>query len=139
MKGLCSKHQLWKSLWWPIKIINAVSTQFFIMFDRYPDTWSFMYDVHHSVCLQPCLKLITLYILTSVYIFFMLFSIMVLTERICLTIKSFFSWWSFPLFSWPHAGVRVNTNRGNSYSSLLWVKGLIRAVSKSTLIISCSR
>ena len=26
---------------------------------------------------------------------------MVLTKRICLTIKSFFSWWSFPLFSWP--------------------------------------
>ena len=25
----------------------------------------------------------------------------VLTRRICLTIKSFFSWWSFPLFSWP--------------------------------------
>ena len=25
--------------------------------------------------------------------------IMVLTRRICLTIKSFFSWWSFPLFS----------------------------------------
>ena len=25
----------------------------------------------------------------------------VLTRRICWTIKSFFSWWSFPLFSWP--------------------------------------
>ena len=25
----------------------------------------------------------------------------VLTRRICLTIKSFFSWWSFPLFLWP--------------------------------------
>ena len=25
----------------------------------------------------------------------------VLTRRICLTNKSFFSWWSFPLFSWP--------------------------------------
>ena len=24
----------------------------------------------------------------------------VLTRRICLTIKSFFSWWSFSLFSW---------------------------------------
>ena len=24
----------------------------------------------------------------------------VLTRRICLTIKSFISWWSFPLFSW---------------------------------------
>ena len=26
---------------------------------------------------------------------------MVLTRRICLTIKIFFSWWSFPLFLWP--------------------------------------
>ena len=25
----------------------------------------------------------------------------VLTRRICLTIKSLFSWWSLPLFSWP--------------------------------------
>ena len=25
----------------------------------------------------------------------------VLTGRICLTIKSFFTWWPFPLFSWP--------------------------------------
>ena len=25
----------------------------------------------------------------------------VLMRRICLTIKSFFSWWLFPLFSWP--------------------------------------
>ena len=25
-----------------------------------------------------------------------------LTRRICLTIKSFFTWWSFPLFSWPY-------------------------------------
>ena len=25
----------------------------------------------------------------------------VLTRRICLTIKRLFSWWSFPLFSWP--------------------------------------
>ena len=25
----------------------------------------------------------------------------VLTRRICLTIKSFFSWWSFVLFTWP--------------------------------------
>ena len=26
---------------------------------------------------------------------------MALTRRICLTIKRVFSWWSFPLFSWP--------------------------------------
>ena len=42
------------------------------------------------------------YTLTSVCIFFKLLSLhnypKVLTRRICLTIKS---WWSFPLFSWP--------------------------------------
>ena len=33
----------------------------------------------------------------------------VLTRRICLTIKSFFSWWSFSLFSWPSCLIqRVN-------------------------------
>ena len=26
---------------------------------------------------------------------------MVLTGRFCVTVNSFFSWWSFPLFSWP--------------------------------------
>ena len=37
-------------------------------------------------------------------IFSILFSIhfyKILIRRICLTIKSLFSWWSFPLFSWP--------------------------------------
>ena len=41
-----------------------------------------------------------LYSLRSVYVFFLLFSIhffKVLTERIYLTIKSFFSWLSFPV------------------------------------------
>ena len=35
---------------------------------------------------------------------------MLLTRRICLTIKSFFSWWSFYLFSWPkifYSGVDI--------------------------------
>ena len=48
--------------------------------------------------------LITLYILTSVYSFSILFSIHFLwywQKEIGLTIKSFFSWWSFSLFSWP--------------------------------------
>ena len=43
--------------------------------------------------------------LEMVCIFSILFSptsfLKVLTRGICLTIKGFFSWWSFPLFSWP--------------------------------------
>ena len=49
-------------------------------------------------------KTSNLYTLTSVYIFPILFSVHFLNvpaRRICLTIKRFFSWWSFPLFSWP--------------------------------------
>ena len=41
--------------------------------------------------------------ITSVCIFPWLFHTIskVLKRRICLTIKSFFTWWTFPLFSWP--------------------------------------
>ena len=44
---------------------------------------------------------IKLYTLTSVCKFSILISIhlVLLTRRICLTIKSFFSWWSFPFWS----------------------------------------
>ena len=38
----------------------------------------------------------------------------VLARRICLTIKSFFSWWSFPLFPWPfHVWFRRDIVRRN--------------------------
>ena len=30
----------------------------------------------------------------------------VLKRRICLLIKSFFHWWSFPLFSWPQCAIQ---------------------------------
>ena len=30
----------------------------------------------------------------------------VLTRRICVTIKSFFGWWSLPLFSWPQSVIQ---------------------------------
>ena len=45
---------------------------------------------------------LTLYSLTSVWIFSitLLTFLRVLTRRICSSIKSFFSWWSSPLFSW---------------------------------------
>ena len=45
---------------------------------------------------DPSVPKISLRILhTAVYIF-----PMILTRRICLTIRSFFGWWSFSLFSW---------------------------------------
>ena len=51
------------------------------------------------------LNLSTLYSLSSLCINF-LYTVLytfpkVLTRRICLIIKSCFSWWSFPSFSWP--------------------------------------
>ena len=45
----------------------------------------------------------------------------VLTRRICLTIKSFFTWWSFPLFSWPYCliqGWYCEENLDSSHSHL---------------------
>ena len=51
------------------------------------------------VCDHP----LTLYTLTSVCIFSLLFPYTfpnVLTKRIYIKIKSFLNWWSFPLFSW---------------------------------------
>ena len=54
-------------------------------------------------CTKKSLKMSAQYV-TSVWIFSILFSIhfpTVLLRRICLIIKSFFSWWSFLLFSWP--------------------------------------
>ena len=137
-EGLCSKHQLWKFYGGQFRLLTQLvpSLSSCLIDTQTPGHSCMMYIILFVSSHAPSL---TLYILISVYIFFILFFIIVLTERICLIIKSFFSWWSFPLFSWPHAGVRVNNNRGNSYSSPLRVKGLIRAVSKSTLIISCSR
>ena len=44
----------------------------------------------------------------SLHKFSILFSthFLVLIGRICFTIKNFFSWWSFPLFSWPYCGIQ---------------------------------
>ena len=45
----------------------------------------------------------------------------VLTRRICLTVKSFFTWWSFPLFSWPYCliqGWYCEENLDSSHSHL---------------------
>ena len=47
-------------------------------------------------------SVLTLYSLISVCIFSVLFSLRFQQyQQESLTIKSFFSWWSFPLFSWP--------------------------------------
>ena len=50
-----------------------------------------------SSCLNPLHVNIGMHILHTVVNTFP----KVLTRRICLLIKSFFHWWSFPLFSWP--------------------------------------
>ena len=65
---------------------------------------SYMNTTHFAIFEKECKSFInplhpkiSLYILhTALYTF-----PKVLTERICLPIKSFFCWWSFPLFSWP--------------------------------------
>ena len=52
----------------------------------------------------------TLCTLTSLCLFSMVFSIHFLRcwkKEFFLTIKSFFNWWSFPLFSWPQCLIQV--------------------------------
>ena len=70
--------------------------------------WQAHCHLNNSVKIQvhsfKFITYLTLYTLKSVYIFSILFSIhlpKVLTRRICIPIKRFFSCWSFPLFSWP--------------------------------------
>ena len=46
---------------------------------------------------DPSHSKISIHILNTVLYTFPI----VLTKRICLAIKSFFIWWSFPFFSWP--------------------------------------
>ena len=59
----------------------------------------------------------------------------VLTRRICLTIKSFFSWWSFPLFSLFNLGV---TFYGEfRCQSLLRVKRLILGIGELSRKLNC--
>ena len=50
-----------------------------------------------DVFFNPLPPDISIYILHTIYYTFH----KMLTKRICLIIKSCFSWWSFPLFSWP--------------------------------------
>ena len=51
------------------------------------------------ISLHPDISMHILY--TVLYTF-----LSILTRRICLKIKSFFSWWSFPLFSWPQCAIQ---------------------------------
>ena len=59
-------------------------------------------NLEYFLPMESCFSL-TLYTLTSVQIFSILFSIHFLrfSGRICPTIKSISYWWSFPLLSWP--------------------------------------
>ena len=51
------------------------------------------------ISLHPDISMHILY--TVLYTF-----LSILTRRICLTIKSFIGWWSFPLFSWPQCAIQ---------------------------------
>ena len=42
----------------------------------------------------------------------------VLTKRICLTIKNFSGWWSFPVFLWPYCVIEGRFHRENLVASL---------------------
>ena len=59
-------------------------------------------NVKFSQIVNPLHPDISMYILHTV-----LYTLpKVLTRRICLAMKSFFSWWSFPLFSWPYSMIQ---------------------------------
>ena len=64
------------------------------VFNMLPATTVIKEDPHF---LDPLHPNISIYFLHTVLYTFP----MALTRRICLTIKSFLSWWSFPSISWP--------------------------------------
>ena len=86
---------------WPIYIINTKRSHknskylnaFTLDSKNATDNW----DSTHLFTLNPLHPNISIHIHHTVLCTFT----KVLTRRLCLTIKSFFSWWSFPLFSWP--------------------------------------
>ena len=54
----------------------------------------------------------------------------VLTRRICLTIKGFFGWWSFFLFSWPYCVIQ----RWHCKEKIILYKSLLRIKGRLILI-----
>ena len=59
--------------------------------------WSSLFRCWILLVLDPLHPNLSRHILHTVFYTFL----KVQTKRICLTIKSLLSWWSFPLFSWP--------------------------------------
>ena len=90
-----------KKIWW-VAFINCkyfigIYHQNEVMHYNY-EHWK--YDLHtivHVTVIGFCFRTLYMYTLISVCIFSILFSVNFL-RRICLTIKSFITRWSFPLF-----------------------------------------
>ena len=82
--------------------INSVKISWILSFFAHATLFSLSLCTLTPVCIflnwsfNPLHPNISIHILHTVICIFT----DVLTRRICLTIKSFFSWWSFPLFSW---------------------------------------
>ena len=95
----------WRSESPPLRFLHPYYISTFLFSDCYrnPEIVRFQIDWRTNIILNVRMTL-TLYTLTSICIFSILLSIhflMCWKRRICLTIKTFFSWLSFPLFSWP--------------------------------------
>ena len=74
--------------------IRLVHNEIFLLDARSFSLFLFFY---FFIFLTPLHHIISMHILLSVFYTFP----KVLTKRICQRMKSFFNWWSFPLFSWP--------------------------------------
>ena len=85
-----------------IELFNSTPPPFFSYwiqgeYEAALDIYDSEVNMYVNLSLHPNLSINTMY---SPYI--VLYTIPeVLTQRICTTIKNFFRWWSFPLFSWP--------------------------------------
>ena len=97
--------------------------------EKYSVTWNCLHDFQLSI-LSKSLNPLHLHISMSILHTVLYTFPKVRTRRICLTIKSFFGCWSFPLFSWPWCLIQGNIVRRNRCQSLSKVKGLSYACSQ---------
>lgn len=84
--------------------------------------WKYYSSFTSDIVLPPSVNLLHLYISMQIFHSVLLSFFKVLTGRICLTIKSLSSWWSFPLLSTPKCLI----NKGWTYvekwdASHFWV------------------
>ena len=96
----------WKS--WKRRITNHS----FLLCWKYSVTWNCLHDFQLSGLSKSCNPL-HLHIIMSILHTVLYTFPKVRTRRICLTIKSFFGCWSFPLFSWPWCLIQGNIVRRN--------------------------